>query len=147
MIGSGKIFKAIVGACISLSIFTACESQMLDLDSTRTTTAAGTESKIFEDPEQQASFPGGTQALLDFLDQNVSYPANFEGCAQGRVVVTFTINVDGSITDPKVVRSLDKELDAEALRVVSLMPKWIPAKMNGKSKKSKYTLPIAFKSK
>ena len=63
------------------------------------------------------------------------------------MVVTFTINADGSISDPKVVRSLDKELDAEALRVVGLMPKWIPAKMNGKSKKSKYTLPIVFKSK
>lgn len=150
MMVNGKIFKAIVGACISLSIFTACESQMLDLDSTRTTTAAGSkvaESKIFYDPEQQPSFPGGTQALLDFLDQNVSYPANFEGCAQGRVVVTFTINADGSISDPKVVRSLDKQLDAEALRVVGLMPKWIPAKMNGKSKKSKYTLPIVFKLK
>lgn len=140
-----KIFKAIVGACISLSAFTACESQMDDFDSHLANTSpvsltAG--SKIFVDYEQPASFRGGQEALLAFLAQNVSYPPNYEGCAQGRVVVSFTIDFDGSIVDPKVIKSLDEELDAEALRVVSLMPKWIPAKVNGKCKRTKYALPI-----
>ena len=62
------------------------------------------------------------------------------------MVVSFTIDVDGSIVDPKVIRSVDKELDAEALRVVGLMPKWIPAKEKGKNKKSKFNLPILIKS-
>lgn len=129
--------------------FTACESQMTDQDGTRgaeiQSQAPG--SQIFADPEQQASFPGGMQALLEFLDRNVNYPADYEACAQGRVVVSFTIDVDGSIINPRVTRSLDKPLDDEALRVVKLMPKWIPAKEKGKSKKSIYNLPILIKCK
>ena len=145
---SGKIFKIIVGACISLSAFTACESQMIDLNPTQAISMTGNQtanSNIFVDDEQPASFPGGQEALLAFLDQNVRYPDGYEGCAQGRVVVSFTIDVDGSIVDPKVIRSVDKELDAEALRVVGLMPKWIPAKEKGKNKKSKFNLPILIK--
>ena len=145
----GKLFKTIVGACISLSSFTACESQMKDLDPTRASTMTGSQAAdniIFLDDEQPASFPGGQEALLAFLDQNVRYPDGYDGCGQGRVVVSFTIDVDGSIVAPKVIRSVDKELDAEALRVVGLMPKWIPAKEKGKNKKSKFNLPILIKS-
>ena len=145
----GKMLITMVGAWTCLSTFTACESQMMDLDATRGTTTAASKTPIttiiFDDYEQQASFPGGQKALLDFLDQNVVYPADYEGCAQGRVVVSFTINEDGSIVDPKVTKSLDKELDAEALRVVGLMPKWIPAKYDGKAKKEKVDIPITFK--
>ena len=144
----GKTFKAIVVVCICLSVFTACESQMIDLASTRATTTTGSQTadSLFVDDEQPASFPGGQEALLAFLDQSVRYPEGYESCAQGRVVVRFTIDVDGSIVDPKVIRSVDKELDAEALRVVGLMPKWIPAKEKGKNKKSKFNLPILIKS-
>ena len=145
-----KIFKAIVGACICLSAFTACESQMDDFDSHLANTSAVSltaGSKIFVDYEQPASFRGGQEALLAFLAQNVSYPPNYEGCAQGRVVVSFTINEDGSIIEPKVEKSVCKELDAEALRVVGLMPKWIPAKYYGKAKKEKVFIPITFKLK
>ena len=147
----GKIFITIVGPIISLSAFTACESQVMDLDATRGATTAASKTPvttiIFDDYEQQASFPGGQKALLDFLDQNVSYPTDYEGCAQGRVVVSFTINEDGSIIEPKVEKSVCKELDAEALRVVGLMPKWIPAKYYGKAKKEKVFIPITFKLK
>ncbi len=100
-----------------------------------------------ENYDQQASFPGGQEALLAFLDQNVRYPDCYDGCGQGRVVVSFSIDTDGSIVDPKVIRSVDKELDAEALRVVSLMPKWIPAKEKGKNKRTEYVLPILIKTK
>lgn len=149
MMKRGKTFKAIVVVCICLSVFTACESQMIDLASTRTTTTTGSQTadSLFVDDEQPASFPGGQEALLAFLDQSVRYPEGYESCAQGRVVVRFTIDVDGSIVDPKVIRSLDPPLDKEALRVVGLMPKWIPAKEKGKSKKSIYNLPILIKCK
>ncbi len=145
----GKTFKAIVVVCICLSVFTACESQMIDLASTRATTTTGSQTadSLFVDDEQPASFPGGQEALLAFLDQSVRYPEGYESCAQGRVVVRFTIDVDGSIVDPKVIRSLDPPLDKEALRVVSLMPKWIPAKEKGKNKRTEYILPILIKTK
>lgn len=149
MMKRGKTFKAIVVVCICLSVFTACESQMIDLASTRATTTTGSQTadSLFVDDEQPASFPGGQEALLAFLDQSVRYPEGYESCAQGRVVVRFTIDVDGSIVDPKVIRSLDPPLDKEALRVVGLMSKWIPAKEKGKSKKSIYNLPILIKCK
>ncbi len=149
MMKRGKTFKAIVVVCICLSVFTACENQMIDLASTRATTTTGSQTadSLFVDDEQPASFPGGQEALLAFLDQSVRYPEGYESCAQGRVVVRFTIDVDGSIVDPKVIRSLDPPLDKEALRVVGLMPKWIPAKEKGKSKKSIYNLPILIKCK
>ena len=149
MMKRGKTFKAIVVVCICLSVFTACESQKNDLASTRATTTTGSQTadSLFVDDEQPASFPGGQEALLAFLDQSVRYPEGYESCAQGRVVVRFTIDVDGSIVDPKVIRSLDPPLDKEALRVVGLMPKWIPAKEKGKSKKSIYNLPILIKCK
>ena len=145
----GKTFKAIVVVCICLSVFTACESQMIDLASTRatTTTLSQTADSLFVDDEQPASFPGGQEALLAFLDQSIRYPEGYESCAQGRVVVRFTIDVDGSIVDPKVIRSLDPPLDKEALRVVGLMPKWIPAKEKGKNKRTEYVLPILIKTK
>ena len=145
----GKTFKAIVVVCICLSVFTACESQKNDLASTRATTTTGSQTadSLFVDDEQPASFPGGQEALLAFLDQSVRYPEGYESCAQGRVVVRFTIDVDGSIVDPKVIRSLDPPLDKEALRVVGLMPKWIPAKEKGKNKRTEYVLPILIKTK
>lgn len=149
MMKRGKTFKAIVVVCICLSVFTACESQMIDLASTRATTTTGSQAadSLFVDDEQPASFPGGQEALLAFLDQSVRYPEGYESCAQGRVVVRFTIDVDGSIVDPKVIRSLDPPLDKEALRVVGLMPKWIPAKEKGKNKRTEYVLPILIKTK
>ena len=82
----GKIFKTIVGACISLSAFTACGSQMKDLAPTRASAMTGSqaaESKIFVEDEQSASFPSGQEALLAFLDQNVRYPDGYDGCGQG----------------------------------------------------------------
>ena len=145
----GRItFKTILGTCISLASLTSCESQMRDLNSfpaTTITESITADSISPENYDQQASFPGGQEALLAFLDQNVRYPDGYDGCGQGRVVVCFTIDVDGSIVGPKVIRSVDKELDAEALRVVGLMPKWIPAKEKGKNKKSKFNLPILIK--
>lgn len=94
--------------------------------------------------EQQPSFPGGNQALMKFIDDNLRYPEDYEGCAQGRVVVSFMIERDGSITDAKVERSVDPMLDKEALRVVGLMPKWCPGKVKGEAVRVKYVLPFKF---
>lgn len=102
---------------------------------------------IFCDYEQQPSFPGGMYALLDYLKENIHWPLGHEeDCIQGRVVVSFVVEKDGSITEAKVVRSLDPAFDAEALRVVASMPKWIPGKYNGEAARCKYYIPIRFMS-
>ena len=104
------------------------------------------ETDILDYAEHHPSFPGGQQALLDFLRQNVNYPEQAKkDSIEGRVVVGFVIDTDGSITDPKIVRSVHPLLDAEALRVVKLMPKWEPGSENGTHVKVKYNLPISFK--
>lgn len=102
--------------------------------------------KVFEVVEQMPSFPGGDKALLEFLSNNIKYPVVAqENGVQGRVVVSFVVERDGSITDVKVVRSVDPSLDKEAARVVKSMPKWIPGKQNGSAVRVKYNVPVSFK--
>lgn len=104
------------------------------------------EAKVFDVVEQMPSFPGGTAALMQYLGNNVKYPVVAqENGVQGRVVVSFVVERDGSITDVKVVRSVDPSLDKEAARVVQSMPKWIPGKQNGQTVRVKYNVPVAFK--
>ena len=104
------------------------------------------ENKVFDVVEQMPSFPGGTSALNQYLSSNVKYPVVAqENGVQGRVVVSFVVERDGSITDVKVVRSVDPSLDREASRVVSSMPKWIPGKQNGSPVRVKYNVPVSFK--
>lgn len=95
--------------------------------------------------EVMPSFRGGQKALMAYLAENVQYPKDMEDtCAQGRVVVSFVVERDGSITESKVVRSVSQALDKEALRVVNAMPKWMPGKQNGNAVRVKYVLPITF---
>ena len=95
--------------------------------------------------EVMPSFRGGQKALMAYLAENVQYPKDMEDtCAQGRVVVSFVVERDGSITEPKVVSSVSQALDKEALRVVNAMPKWMPGKQNGNAVRVKYVLPITF---
>ena len=102
--------------------------------------------KIFEAVEQQASFPGGQSALMKWLSSNLRYPELAQqNNVQGKVIVKFTVEKDGSITNPTVVRGVDKELDKEAIRVVRKMPKWSPGKNNGAAVRSYFTLPVTFK--
>jgi len=92
------------------------------------------------------SFPGGEKALLEFLANNLMYPvAAAEQGIQGRVIVRFTVNANGSVTDISVMRSEDSSLDKEAIRVVEKMPKWEPGKQGGQAVAVYYTLPILFK--
>lgn len=102
--------------------------------------------KVFDVVEQMPSFPGGPQALMEWLSNNVKYPVVAqENGVQGRVVVSFVVERDGSITDVKVVRSVDPSLDKEATRVVKAMPHWIPGKQNGQAVRVKYNVPVAFR--
>ena len=102
--------------------------------------------KVFDVVEQMPSFPGGPSALMEWLSNNVKYPVvALENGVQGRVVVSFVVERDGSITDVKVVRGVDPSLDKEASRVVRAMPRWIPGKQNGSAVRVKYNVPVAFR--
>ena len=96
--------------------------------------------------EEMPEFPGGMQECMKWLGKNIKYPAAaIEKGTQGRVIVQFVVEKDGSITNAKVVRSVDPLLDAEALRVISSSPKWKPGKQEGEPVRVKYTLPVAFR--
>ena len=104
------------------------------------------ETKVFDVVEQMPSFPGGQAALMSWLGSNIKYPVVAEeNGVQGRVVCTFVVERDGSITDVKVVRGVDPSLDKEAIRVLKAMPHWIPGKQNGSAVRVKYTVPVTFK--
>lgn len=100
---------------------------------------------------KKAEFIGGNEEMIKFLSENVKYPedvllANEKGAnIHGRVYVKFVVEKDGSISDVEVVRSVHPSLDAEAVRVVKLMPKWKPAEYRGKPVRTKFTLPISFR--
>lgn len=102
--------------------------------------------KIFTAVEQQAQFPGGQAALMKWLQNNLRYPERAQqNDIQGRVIVKFVVNADGSIEQAQVVKGVDKDLDNEAIRVVKRMPKWQPGKNNGVAVRSYFTLPVTFK--
>lgn len=102
--------------------------------------------KIFTAVEQQAQFPGGQAALMKWLNSNLRYPERAQqNDIQGRVIVKFVVNADGSIEQASVVKGVDKDLDNEAIRVVKRMPKWQPGKNNGVAVRSYFTLPVTFK--
>ena len=104
------------------------------------------ENKVFDVVEQMPSFPGGPSALMQYLSSNIKYPVVAqENGVQGRVVVSFVVERDGSITDVQVARSVDPSLDREAQRVVRNMPRWIPGKQNGQAVRVKYNVPVAFR--
>lgn len=104
------------------------------------------EQTIFEVVENAPEFPGGTAALMQFLGKNIKYPTIAqENGTQGRVIVQFVVNRDGTIVDPKVVKSVDPYLDKEALRVILSMPKWKPGMQRGKAVRVKFTVPVMFR--
>ncbi|MCE2617154.1 MAG: energy transducer TonB [Phocaeicola sp.] len=104
------------------------------------------EEQIFQVVEEMPEFPGGMAECLKFLSKNIKYPTiSQENGVQGRVIIQFVVNRDGSIVDPQVVRGVDPYLDKEALRVVSSMPKWKPGKQRGKPVRVKYTVPVTFR--
>ena len=106
----------------------------------------GDEKDIFEVVEQNPSFPGGEAELMKWLHKNLKYPpVAQENGIQGKVYIQFVVNKDGSIVDPKIIRSADTSLDKEAMRVVQAMPKWTPGRQRGKAVRVRFTLPVTFR--
>lgn len=101
---------------------------------------------VFQVVEQMPQFPGGDNGLFKYLAESIRYPVDAqESGIQGRVICQFIIDENGQVNDVKVVRSVDASLDAEAIRVIKAMPKWIPGQQRGKSVSVQYTLPINFR--
>ncbi len=141
---------AVVGVSMGLAALTSCESQLTEMNTDSNISSVLNQNNnsewMGEIISPQPSFPGGSQALVDFLRENTKYPEQaLKDSMEGRVVVAFVIDTDGSITKPEVVRGVHPLLDAEALRVVKLMPKWEPGSENGTPVKVRYNLPITFK--
>ena len=108
-------------------------------------TEADESEKVYDVVEQMPAYPGSPSALYEFLSKSIQYPEEAEKAGkQGRVIATFVVEKDGSITNARVVKALDPLLDAEALRVINAMPKWNPGMQNGVAVRCKYTVPVTF---
>lgn len=102
--------------------------------------------KVYDVVERMPQFPGGASAMFEFLSNNINYPVEAEKKGiHGRVIVTFIVERDGSVSNPKVTKSAEEHLDNEALRVVRKMPKWIPGSQGGHPVRVKYTVPVTFR--
>jgi protein TonB len=102
--------------------------------------------KVFEKVEDMPEFPGGEQAMMDFVSKNVVYPQEAqEKGISGRVFVSFIVEKDGSVNEVKVMRGIGGGCDEESVRVIKAMPKWKPGKMKGKPVRVSYMMPIIFK--
>lgn len=103
---------------------------------------------VYDVVEQMPCFPGGPGRMLEFIEKNLRYPKELEEtCVQGRVIVAFVVERSGKLSNIRVVKSVDSALDKEALRIVNLMPKWIPGQQNGMTVRVKYIIPITFRLK
>lgn len=110
------------------------------------TETRSSEEETFDVVEEMPEFPGGMKELMRFLNTTIKYPDEaLKKKEQGRVIIQFVVDKDGSIENPKVVRGVSSELDKEALRVVNEMPKWTPGKQKGVPVRVKYTIPIMFR--
>ena len=104
------------------------------------------DSVVFEVVEVMPEFPGGQQALMQYLAKNIKYPVTaHENGKQGRVIVSFVVKKDGNISDIKVARSVDPYLDKEAERVIAAMPNWKPGKQRGQAVNVRFTVPVTFR--
>ena len=102
--------------------------------------------KVYDVVENMPQFPGGPSAMFKFLADNIKYPmAAEEKRQQGRVIVTFIVECDGTVTNTKVAMSAGEDLNNEALRVIKSMPRWIPGRQNGSTVRVKYTFPVTFR--
>lgn len=106
------------------------------------------DSNIYTQVEENPSFPGGQAAMFEWMGNNMKYPIICEeNGVQGRVIVTFVVEHDGSISNVQVVKSVDPSLDKESVRLVKAMPRWIPGKQKGKPVRVKFTVPVTFRLK
>ena len=136
-----KLFTFLLSVIASIALAQA-QSTLNDSD-----VANEADEKVYIVVEKMPEFPGGQQALFDYLSANVQYPKIArENGIQGRSIVQFVVNKDGSISDVEIVRSGgDPSLDREAIRVIRSMPNWIPGRQGGKLIRVKYTVPVNFR--
>ena len=137
------VVKAVILVALAAMCFPVMASdnvvQSLDNDTTR-------REDVFVDYESQPSFRGGYNAMIKFLQENVVYPPEaVKDSVQGKVIVQFLIDPGGYVGDVKVVRSVREDLDAEAVRVVKMMPRFSPARWFGKTVSSRFILPVTFR--
>ena len=110
-----------------------------------TAPADTTKNVVYDVTETMPQFPGGQGVMMKYLAANIKYPASaVKAKKQGRVIVSFVIQKDGSVTNARIVKSVDPELDAEALRIVKAMPNWTPGTQDGKPVNVNYTIPVVF---
>ena len=110
-----------------------------------TAPADTTKNVVYDVTETMPQFPGGQGVMMKYLAANIKYPASaVKAKKQGRVIVTFVIQKDGSVTNARIAKSVDPELDAEALRIVKAMPNWTPGTQDGKPVNVRYTIPVVF---
>ena len=120
----------------------------LTIVSAQKTVVAKKNQKVFDIVEQMPEYPGGQAALFEFISKNVKYPEDaVKKKVEGKVFVTFVVDTDGKITDVSLLRKVFPSLDAEAIRVISAMPNWIPGRQKGQAVRVKYTVPIMFRLK
>ena len=111
-----------------------------------TSSSVFTSGTVYDVVEEMPSFPGGVAAMMSYISSNIKYPQSArEALIMGRVIVSFIVEKDGSISDARVVRNVDADLDREALRVVKSMPKWKPGKNKGSVVRVKFTVPVVFR--
>ena len=134
------LFVLVFMACVAVN---ARQLRVIDIVSIIADT---TDIKIFDLVEQMPAYPGGQSALFEFLSKNIKYPVQAEAKGiQGRVIATFVVEQDGSISNVAIAKSVDPLLDKESTRLINNMPKWIPGKQNGSAVRVKYTVPVTFK--
>ena len=135
-----------VNQAITTVVGTGAPSAMVATGQVGPVVEADDDDRIFDIVEENAQFPGGDEACFKWLSEHIKYPSICqEQGVQGRVIVSFVVNKDGSIVDVKTLRSPDSNLSKEAERVVKLMPKWKPARQGNKTVRSRFNLPVLFR--
>ena len=138
------LFAPLAGALLLVSNISCVSSEIKE----EMLESRATEGEVHKICEEMPDFPGGMVECMKWLANNVKYPEEaIQNKKEGRVIVQFVVNKDGSVMDAKVVRSIDPLLDKEALRVINLMPKWKPGKNQGEAVRVRYTMPVMFKLK
>lgn len=116
--------------------------------SAQKTVVADKNQKVYEMVEQMPEFPGGTDAMIQYMMESMKYPEDAKSQKlEGRVVVNFVVEPDGSVNEVQVVKPVYASLDQEAVRVVSAMPRWIPGRQKGVAVRVKFTMPVTFRLK
>ncbi len=130
------------------TILMAIAACMMTLGAQAQEQKGNTAQGVFDVVEEMPQYPGGMQAMITYLQENVTYPKDAqEKKISGRVLVTFIVEKDGSVSNVETVKSVFPSLDEEAVRIVKGMPNWKPGKQSGKVVRVKYTLPVSFSLK